>query len=557
MVASRPTDDDEGEISLSSPEERRRRDVGRLLRLFARLATPYIRRERRAKIDAAVVLASVLANNGISVAISFISRDFWSALNTKDQGLFYHQALAFFGVLCVAVPVMTLGSYFREMAALRWRSWMTETVMREYLTQRAFYDIDQDGSLDNPDQRLSADIAAFTSESLSFILTVVTSVIDIASFSLILWSIEPSLFVTLIAYATSGTLATAYVGRRFVALNRRQLVREADFRYGLMRLRENAESVAFFRGETRENKALSHRLQLAVSNATNLIGWQRNLGFLQSAYRYLVQVLPALVVAPRYFSGAVELGTVTQSFGAFSHTFSDLSLLVNRFDSLSQLGAQISRIQELCDAVEANIVRDDRIFNSRHSSDEAEFPKQVRDEARTRIAICEASDGSLAMDKVCVSTPSLSNPRSLVNNVSFKLGPGERLLIAGPSGVGKSSLIRAIAGLWTNGRGVITRPASSDVFFLPQRPFMTLGSLAEQLVYPKSIEDDDAPSDAVLLDMLDTVDLHELPARMGGLSAVCDWGDTLSLGEQQRLSFARLLIARPKLAVCDESTRYE
>jgi vitamin B12/bleomycin/antimicrobial peptide transport system ATP-binding/permease protein len=274
-----------GPLDLDAPEERRRRDVGRLLRLFGRLASPYLRRERAAKVDSALVLLSTLANNGISVWISFISKDFWSALNTKNAALFYHQALLFFGVLCVCVPVITYGQYVREMAALRWRAWMTETVMGEYLRNRAFYEIDQEGSLDNPDQRLSADISAFTSESLSFILTVLTSAIDIVSFSAILWSIEPRLFVVLIAYAGTGTLATVFVGKRFVALNRRQLVREADLRYGLVRLRENAESIAFFKGEGRENRDLSRRLSLAIENAKDLIGWQRNLGYLQSVRR--------------------------------------------------------------------------------------------------------------------------------------------------------------------------------------------------------------------------------------------------------------------------------
>jgi ABC-type multidrug transport system fused ATPase/permease subunit len=276
---------DDGELDLESPEERRRRDVGRLLRLFARLGSPYLRRTRTAKIDTGLVLASTLANNGISVLISFISRDFWSALNTKSRALFFRQALLFFGVLCVCVPVITFGQYVRDMAALRWRSWMTETVMKEYLSNRAFYTIDQQATLDNPDQRLSADISAFTSESLSFILTVVTSLIDIVSFSAILWSIEPSLFIVLLAYAGTGTLATAYVGKRFVALMRRQLVREADLRYSLVRLRENAESIAFFNGEDRENRDLSRRLGQAVTNAKSLIGWKRNLGFLQSVRR--------------------------------------------------------------------------------------------------------------------------------------------------------------------------------------------------------------------------------------------------------------------------------
>jgi vitamin B12/bleomycin/antimicrobial peptide transport system ATP-binding/permease protein len=270
---------------------------------------------------------------------------------------------------------------------------------------------------------------------------------------------------------------------------------------------------------------------------------------IQQTYRYLVQVLPALVVAPRYFSGAVELGTVTQSFGSFSHVFSDFSLVVNRFDALSQLGAQIGRIQELCDAVEVKVAREDRIFFGKNPGDTDSLEKL----AKSEIAIREIPDGGLALHNVSVSTPSLENQRELVRNITLRIEPGGRLLIAGVSGCGKSSLVRAIAGLWKNGTGVITRPAGG-IFFLPQRPFMTLGSLAQNLVYPKSIEDPDAASDEDLRRILDIVDLHELPARMGGLKTICDWGDTLSLGEQQRLSFARLLLAKPQLAIIDEGS---
>lgn len=255
------------------------------------------------------------------------------------------------------------------------------------------------------------------------------------------------------------------------------------------------------------------------------------------------------MVAPRYFSGAIELGTVTQSFGAFSHVFNDLSFVVNRFDALSQLGAQVGRIQELCDAIETKVGRDKRIFSG---SKPAEMEK-IELAARSEIAIKEVPNAGLELDGVSVVTPSIGNPRELVHNVSLSVPPGGRLLIAGPSGCGKSSLVRAIAGLWSNGTGTITRP-SGGMFFLPQRPFMTLGSLAQNLVYPKSIEDPDVPSEEEMYHMLAAVNLQELPGRMGGLQAVCDWGDVLSLGEQQRLSFARLLIAKPQLAIIDEGS---
>jgi vitamin B12/bleomycin/antimicrobial peptide transport system ATP-binding/permease protein len=551
---------------LDAPVEQKRRDVGRLLQLFARLAVPYLRLERKARVDAAAVVGMALAQNGVSVMLSYISRDFWSALNTKDLELFQHQTMLFFVVLVACVPVITYYGYIRDMAALRWRNWMTEKVLYQYTENRAFYDIDQEGTLDNPDQRLSSDLAAFTSDSLAFSLTILTSAIDIVSFSAILYSIYPQLFIVLITYAATGTAATIWFGKHFVALNRRQLVREADFRYALIRLRENAESIAFFNGQARERKDLMNRFALAVDNMTHLIGWQRNLGFLQNTYRYAVQVVPALVVAPKYFAGLIQLGTVTQSFSAFNHIFSDLSLVVSRFDSLSQLGAQLGRIQEICDAVEAKVSPDARIFSEKTA---VEAEREVLEQSingnlpayengygnTTRIVLRELSDGALILDHVTLLTPSKNYPRVLVRDVNLKLPAGGRLLVAGPSGVGKSSLIRAIAGLWNIGSGVITRPLAKDIFFLPQRPYCTLGSLTDNLVYPKRADGSDyIPSEKRLQEYLDMVDLHDLPSRMGGFGATCDWGDTLSLGEQQRLSFARLLISKPKVVCIDEGS---
>lgn len=584
MVSSgTPAADDD--LDLNSKEQQKRRDVRRLLSLYWRLLAPYVRLEKRARWDVATVLGMAFLQNGISVWISFISRDFWSALNTKDQDLFLHQAGIFAAVLAAAVPAIVYYGYVRDMAALRWREWLTTKILGEYTENRAFYDIDQDGKLDNPDQRISSDLATFTRDSLMFNLQIVTSSIDMISFSAILYSIYPQLFILLIGYAATGTAATLWFGKSFVALNRRQLVREADFRYALIRLRENAESIAFFGGERRERTDLSRRLKLVTDNMTQLIGWQRNLGFLQVGYRKIVQLVPALAVSPRYFRGEIPLGVVTQSFSAFSHIFNDLSLVVSKFDQLSQLGAQLGRIQELTEAVERKVPKEACVFGNAPESSDSTRKDSTGAESATaestvvesaiaattmtasmaatsnvaghlsEIEVRDSNDSSLTLQSVSLFTPSENNPRLLIDGINLTLPPGGRLLIAGPSGVGKSSLVRSVAGLWKSGTGVIVRPRAEDVFFLPQRPYCTLGSLADNLVYPKRIGvDTDIPSDQELLEYLDFVGLQNLPDRMGGLQATCDWGDTLSLGEQQRLSFARLLIFKPKLAVIDEGT---
>lgn len=319
-------------------EEKRGRDVKRLANLFWRLAVPYWKREPSARKDFLGVIALTVLQSGVAVGFSFISKDFWTALNTKNSELFMHQAGLFFGALVLFTPIVVYYQYFRDRCAIKWREWMTETVLDEYVARRNFYNLDADGTVDNPDQRIAQDLQSFTSESISLLLTLLVSCIDLASFSAILFSIYPPLFGILVAYAITGTALTSYVGKNLITLNYKQLVREADLRYSLIRFRDNAESVAFFGGERREQKEISRRLRGVVDNMMDVIGLQRQLGFLQTGYRYIVQILPAFAVAPLYFKGQIELGSVTQSFGAFSHILGDLSLIVTRFDALTQFG---------------------------------------------------------------------------------------------------------------------------------------------------------------------------------------------------------------------------
>lgn len=529
--------------------EQKRRDVGRLLRLFTRLAAPYWRSEASARRDLAALLALALLQSGVSVMFSYISRDFWTALNTKDIDLFYHQAQMFFAALVAATPVVVYYQYLRDACSLRWRKWITTRVFSQYCSSRNFYHIESNSSVDNPDQRIAQDLKAFTTESIAFILTILISTVDLVCFSFILFSIYPILFGVLLLYASTGTIATAVVGKQLISLNYQQLVREADLRYGLVRMRENAESIAFFQGEKREKVEILQRLQQAVDNMVSVINLKRRLSFLQTGYKYAVQVLPALCVAPRYFAGEVQLGSVTQSFSAFSHILGDLSLVVNRFDSLSNFGAGVDRLAEFVQVLERDVQENQLVFEAHESHNETRHGTSPATIKRSSI-----SDPLLKIDRLTLFTPTEDLPRKLISNLSVEMAVGQRLLVTGPSGTGKSSLLRAIAGLWKNGSGLIECPIDS-IFFIPQKPYCTLGTLRANLVYPNTIEEAKyGQNDAAIRRVLQIVDLKELPKRMGGLDVVADWSDTLSLGEQQRLQFARLLLSECKFAVIDEGT---
>jgi len=434
-------------------------------------------------------------------------------------------------------------------------------------------------------------------------LTIVTSIIDLVSFSLILYNIYPQLFIAIVAYAAFGSITTTFLGKDLVRLNYDQLTKEANFRYSLVRWRENAESIAFYRGEDLENKAIGTRLKLVIENSRELLGTQRNLEFFTNGYRFMIQLLPVTVVAPKYFAGEIELGVISQSVGAFNHILSDLSIVINQFEQLSRFSAGIDRLSIFLKAMrEADPDRDSTVpllqvlpnnETSPVSSTVLETEPMMATVMNSEFGMIElrkrpvsvvdengrtapSSVPIVSMDHLDLCTP--DRKRVLIRDLNLRLKEGENLLIVGNSGAGKSSLLRAIAGLWTTGNGIIERTADQDVYFLPQRPYCTLGSLRDQLLYPSlesSMNPEDYPdghilstdrvlkrkfTDEELLDVLEKVDLGQLASRVGdgdasrGLQTVLDWSNTLSLGEQQRLAFGRVLVNAPKLVILDEAT---
>jgi len=456
----------------------------------------------------------------------------------------------------VATPIFAFRDFYAGKLANRWRQHITEKLLGGYVEGKTYYSLgirSGAANIDNPDQRIVDDIRIFTDTAISLFLSLFNALVDLVSFSTVLVSIYTPLLYALIVYAFGGTFLAYQIGRSLIGSQNLQEKKEADFRYGLVRLRENAEAVAFYNNEDEERAFLQKRFMEAFENFEVLVGRQRNLEMFQTGYRLLVQVLPVGVVSPMYFAGAIELGVVTQSYSAFNHVLSDLSLIVNRFESLSQFSTCTNRLAFLVDALEGQEALAEPVERFQRMNLAVPGPHDAVAAPRHRTTVLRAAGLTLR-------TPDAI--RVLAQDLDFELLEGEALLVTGPSGTGKTSLCRAVAGLpqWDVGSGELAvapragaSAAGGRMQCLPQQPYMLPrgATLRAQLTY--LCPGDASPGDAELTEALKAVGLDGLVAELDSEGA--DWARTLSPGEQQRIAFARLLLGpTAAFVVLDEAT---
>jgi putative ATP-binding cassette transporter len=509
-----------------------------------RLAKPYWSSED--KLWAWGLLAVVIVLNFLSVAIIVLlnkwRKDVFDALQHYDKAEFLWQ-IGVYGVLSVlSITFLVYQTYLGQMLQIRWRRWLTRRYVNAWLDERAYYRLQiSDSGTDNPDQRIAEDLDRFTKYSIS--LTVGTTGflnagITVVSFLAILWTISGPMTIPLgpwgqvvvpgymvwvaLIYAVGGTWLTFKIGRPLVRLNFDQQRYEADFRFSLVRLRENTESVALYRGEGRELGNFMDRFTYVVDNFWSIMKRVKLLGWYTRTYDQVAVIFPFIVAAPMFFARKMEIGGLMQTAGAFFELQVALSYLIKNYIDIAEWQSVVQRLSGF----------DRRVHEIAAA---ARAPQQI--EVRTAGSGIEVSE--LELD--------LPDGTALLRDVSFTVEAGEALLIAGPTGTGKSTLLRAIAGIWPFGRGRI-RLGDANCLFLPQRPYLPLGTLRHAVLYPR---EDLAVPTAKIAAVLREVGLPEL---VDELDAAQNWAHRLSLGEQQRLAFARVLLIQPAVVFMDEAS---
>ncbi len=506
------------------------------------LTRPYWSSEERwaARGLLAVIIALNLGVVFITVWLTEINGAIFNALQEKDQDAFVQQLLLFGGLALAYIAVAVYRLYLNQMLQIRWRRWLTERYLGEWMAGQTYYRLQFAGTAtDNPDQRIAEDLRGFVQLTLSLTLGFMTNLVTLVSFLAMLWTLSGELTVPLfgteitipgymvwvaLLYAAVGTWLTHRIGRPLARLNFDQQRYEADFRFALVRLRENAESIALHGGEAQEQRGFARRFASVVDNWWSIMRTQKRLVWFTSGYGQVAIIFPLLVAAPRYFSGAVQLGALMQTSQAFEQVQSALSWFIDAYVSLTEWHATTTRLIGFHQAMQ-EIRQADR-----------EAP---------RIDRAAGPDAALHVDGVALALPRQDAP---LLRADLTVQPGERVLVTGASGSGKSTLFRAVAGIWPFGQGRVGLPKGVQAMFLPQKPYMPIGTLRTAVTYPSAAN---AFDDAAVAEALEAVGL---PAFADRLDEEDHWSQRLSGGEQQRIAFARALLHKPDWLFLDEAT---
>ena len=494
--------------------------------------------KKRAYFLLGAIIALTLAHVYVLVLLNHWNNAFYTALQDYETEKIFSELFHFSWLAAIYIIVAVYAFYLQQILALGWRRWLTNAYLDEWLNNKTYYRLQMFGTAtDNPDQRISEDVKMFVEMTLQFTIGLLKAFCTLVSFVVILWNFSGPLEFALLGqqvhisgylvwvalvYSVIGTWVTHKVGQKLVNLNFVQQRYEADFRFSMMRLRENAESVAFYEGEKQENSVFKKRFNLLLENFWKIVQKQKQLVWLNSGYSQIAIIFPFVVCIPRYLSRQITLGGLMQIATAFGRVQDSLSYFVDMYSSLAQWQSVVSRLIG---------------FGLHMTEVESERP-QIN---LNRIKTLDNKVGVRRMDL------ELPTGDSLLRNVNFELEPGANVLVKGTSGTGKSTLLRAIAGIWPYVKGEIELPEQERIMFIPQKPYLPLGTLREALLYPGTSRKTD--EELVSLMMLCQID-----SLAGSLDIEADWSHVLSVGEQQRLAFVRTMAYEPDWLFLDEAT---
>ncbi len=518
-------------------------EVMKKIALVWKLIVPYWKSEEKYKAWSMLTLILGL-NLGYVYALVFLNEwnaKFYNAIQQLDKTTFISQCYIFVGLVLIIVPVFVTNTYLTNLLGFHWRKWLTKYYLNRWMEKAMFYRLSQKkNQADNPDQRIAQDLSSFSTEILSLALTFFREGINLISFVFILWTISGPIQIPLpnagsltipgymvwaaLIYAVFGTVGVYIIGKPLISLDFNQERFEANFRYRLVRLRERSEEVALYKGEKPESLSFRHSFSAVYDNFRRIINRSLFVNIWQTFYRNISTIFPVLVAAPSFFSGVMTLGVLMQIASAFKNVQESLEVIVVNFQSIASLIATTNRI--LGFSAEMQAVETERTDPTEPT---IHFPSSIED--------------SLILDNLTLRTP---EQQTLIDNLNLTIKKGEKVLIMGKSGLGKSTLLRAIAGLWSFGEGKIKLPLGQDIFIVPQRPYMPLGTLRQGLLYP---DNEKNVSEAKLLEILTACRLEHLAPE---LDECRDWGLQLSMGEQQRIIFARAIIQEPTWLMMDE-----